>query len=142
ARMDALLDDGHHGHRPAVVENMGQVGQASLHSIMIQRCPTWSQKSHLILHRLTRILLARHGSFRQSPHVRWLPLLTTLLMPLAASAGTASDPAFLGIGMDDGPGFCSISSITPASPAQEAGVQFGDAIVSIDGVSTAGPQPC
>jgi hypothetical protein len=61
-----------------------------------------------------------------------------------ARAATASDPAFLGIGMTDAPGFCSIGDITPASPAQDAGLMFGDAVYAIDGVSVGrgGATPC
>ena len=71
--------------------------------------------------------------------MRLLPLLAAILLtPAVASAAPASDPAFLGIGMDDAPAYCSISSITPASPAHDAGMQFGDAILSIDGISTSG----
>jgi hypothetical protein len=44
--------------------------------------------------------------------------------------------------MDNGPGFCSISSITPASPAHDAGLLFGDSVHAIDAVATAGPNPC
>jgi hypothetical protein len=62
----------------------------------------------------------------------------------SASAATASDPAFLGIGMDAGPGFCVIGNITPASPAEDAGLIFGDSIYAIDGASIGhGPSdPC
>lgn len=74
--------------------------------------------------------------------MRIAALALVALAPLAATAAPASDPAFLGIGMDDGPGFCSINSVTPASPAQDAGIQFGDAVVAINGMSMAGPQPC
>lgn len=90
------------------------------------------------------MFLAPGTSFRQSPHVRWLPFVAAVLMaPVgAASAAPASDPAFLGIGMDNGPGYCSINSITDASPAHDAGLQFGDMIHAIDGVPTAGPNPC
>ena len=75
--------------------------------------------------------------------MRWLLSIAAVVMtPVVASAAPASDPAFLGIGMDNGPGYCSISNITKASPAHEAGLQFGDMILAIDGVPTAGPNPC
>ncbi len=92
--------------------------------------------------------LALVGRFRQIPRVRWLlPLIAIVLAGGAASsarAATASDPAFLGIGMDAAPGFCSINNITPASPAQDAGLMFGDSIYAIDGASIGqGPaDPC
>jgi hypothetical protein len=72
-------------------------------------------------------------------------MLATLLVSMGvvhASAAPASDPAFLGISMDNAPGYCSIGGITPASPAQDAGLMWGDAVTAIDGMSTAGPTPC
>lgn len=89
--------------------------------------------------------LALASSFRQIPRVRCLGFLVLVyLASLAsvASAAPASDPAFLGVSMDDAPGFCSIRDTTPASPAEEAGMAFGDAVYSIDGVPLAGPTPC
>lgn len=74
--------------------------------------------------------------------MRWLLPIAAVLVTPVASAAPASDPAFLGIGMDNGPGYCSISSITKASPADEAGLQFGDMILAIDGLPVAGPTPC
>lgn len=79
--------------------------------------------------------LAPGASFGQSPAVRRVGLsLVMLTLPLVASAAPASDPAFLGIGMDDAPGYCSVNSVTPSSPAQDAGLEFGDAVMAIDGV--------
>ncbi len=89
--------------------------------------------------------LALATSFRQIPRVRWLGILLAVLVAVpAAHAATASDPAFLGIVMDDAPGFCSVRNVTPASPADDAGIQFGDAIFAIDGTSLnqAGGRPC
>lgn len=94
--------------------------------------------------------LALAARFRQIPRVRWLGLVLISVVAVSASASSAgaapaSDPAFLGISMDDAPGFCSISNITPASPAQDAGLSFGDAVFAIDGVSIAGngrTSPC
>ena len=77
--------------------------------------------------------------------MRWLlSVAAVLVTPLVASAGTASDPAFLGITMDNPPGggYCSVRSVTPLSPAAEAGIQFGDFIVAMDGQPLSGPQPC
>ena len=87
------------------------------------------------------MMLATATSFRQSPIMRWLPFLVVVLSAPAVAA-PASDPAFLGIGMDDGPGYCSISNVTASSPAHDAGLTFGDAVHAIDGVLTAGPRPC
>jgi hypothetical protein len=91
--------------------------------------------------------LALTDAFRQIPPVRWLGFFGVIALIAAASssssmAATASDPAFLGIGMDDSPPFCSINSITPASPAQDAGLQWGDAVYAMDGVALAGSSPC
>jgi len=90
------------------------------------------------------MFLASDTSFRQSPHVlsRWLPLVAVLVTPLVASAAPASDPAFLGISMDNTPSGCSIKTTTKSSPAQQAGIQFGDMILAIDGKPLAGPRPC
>ena len=74
--------------------------------------------------------------------MRWLPFIVLLSSAPLVVAAPASDPAFLGIGMDNGPGFCSISSITPSSPAYDAGLQTADTVHAIDGVPTAGPNPC
>jgi hypothetical protein len=78
--------------------------------------------------------------------VRWFGFVVVIALgatsPSAAVAATASDPAFLGIGMDDSPPYCSINSITPASPAQDAGLMWGDAVYAMDGVSLAGSSPC
>ena len=74
--------------------------------------------------------------------MRFPLIAAAVLAPVVAQAAPASDPAFLGIGMDNGPGYCSINNITLASPAQDAGLLFGDAIHAIDGVPTAGPNPC
>jgi hypothetical protein len=93
--------------------------------------------------------LALREGFRQIPRVRTLLVSTVAgaiaLIGAAAHAAPASDPAFLGIGMDDMPTYCSIGSITPASPAHDAGLQWGDAVVAVDGVSLgsqAGVLPC
>ncbi len=74
--------------------------------------------------------------------MRWLPFIAVVLTAPLAAAAPASDPAFLGIGMDNGPGFCSINSITPASPAHDAGLQFGDSVMAIDGVALNVTNPC
>jgi hypothetical protein len=46
--------------------------------------------------------------------------------------------------MDPAPGFCAINSVTAGSPAEDAGITFGDAIFAIDGTSiNGGPaDPC
>jgi hypothetical protein len=67
--------------------------------------------------------------------VRWLAVLVLLV----ATAATAkpSNPAFLGIGMSDlrpngQRGQCMVTSITPDTGAQKAGLRNGDVIVRLD----------
>jgi hypothetical protein len=74
--------------------------------------------------------------------VRWTVLIALCLAPVAAAAAPASDPAFLGIGMGASPAGCQITSITPGSPARDAGLLFGDIVLGIDGVRIGGPNPC
>lgn len=79
--------------------------------------------------------MARAGSFRQIHRVlRSLALLVVLLVSARANAaGQASNPSFLGIEMDDNGVGCVISGVTNCSPAQDAGLSFGDYIVAMDG---------
>jgi hypothetical protein len=72
----------------------------------------------------------------QIHRVRWLP--PWLVMALAASAAAAprsSNPAFLGIQMQDagGRGPCMIEVATRESPAEAAGLRAGDVVLSLDG---------
>jgi peroxiredoxin len=55
-------------------------------------------------------------------------------VPVPASAGKASNPAFLGIGMEDagGSGPCTITTIEEGSGAEAALLQAGDAIERLD----------
>ncbi len=94
--------------------------------------------------------LALIDAFRQIPRVcrpgslvAAALIALALIAPASVMAAPASDPAFLGVGMDDMPPLCSIGSITPASPAQDAGLQWGDAVIAIDGVTLGtGGSPC
>ena len=95
--------------------------------------------------------LAFRGRFRQIHRVRWLASLIVLLFCARAhAAGPASNPSFLGIEMTDSGMGCSIDSVTNCSPAQDAGLHFGDFIVAMDGkplvdIRTSSgmqPQPC
>jgi hypothetical protein len=90
--------------------------------------------------------LAPKASFRQALHVRWSGLVLASVLASTASAAPSSNPAFLGIGMDPLPPLgCSISNITPDSPAEDAGLRFGDVIVAIEGArifNGPGSQPC
>jgi hypothetical protein len=61
-----------------------------------------------------------------------------VLCVASTAAAKPSNPAFLGIGMSDagparGVGPCHVTSITPDTGAQRAGLRIGDVIVRIDG---------
>src|SRR5687768_15196620 len=125
--MDALLHHRNGGHGPSVVENMREIREASFHRNNDRAPSRWSQKSHLVLHRGTRMMLAFDPSFRQIHRVRWLaPLLVLLFAARANAASPASNPAFLGIEMTDSGVGCIVNSVTNCSPAQDAGLRFGD----------------
>ena len=67
--------------------------------------------------------------------MRWLvaSLLVVLFAARANAAGPASNPAFLGIEMTDSGAGCIVNAVTNCSPAQDAGLRFGDFIVAMDG---------
>jgi len=70
--------------------------------------------------------------------VRWLGLVVLWFVSTASAAGAAprwSNPAFLGIQMNDGGGRgpCMIDLATRESPAEAAGLRPGDVVMSIDG---------
>jgi hypothetical protein len=74
------------------------------------------------------------GRFRQIHRVRWLASLMVLLFCARAhAAGPASNPSFLGIEMDPAGDGCVVRTVTSCSPAQDAGLRFGDFIVAMDG---------
>lgn len=78
--------------------------------------------------------LAFGGRFRQIHRVRWLASLIVLLCCARAhAAGPTSNPSFLGIEMTDNGVGCIINAVTNCSPAQDAGLRFGDFIVAMDG---------
>lgn len=78
--------------------------------------------------------LAFCGRFRQIHRVRWLASLIVLLFCARAhAAGQASNPSFLGIEMTDTGTGCIVNAVTNCSPAQDAGLRFGDFIVAMDG---------
>lgn len=75
--------------------------------------------------------------------VRWVPVVVASVVSLVATTAAAdgyrkpSNPAFLGVGMNDlggvkGAGPCMITTITRDSPAQLAGLKANDILVSID----------
>lgn len=79
--------------------------------------------------------LAFCGGFRQIHRVlRLVGLLVVLFVSARANAaGPASNPSFLGIEMDDAGNGCVVRTVTNCSPAQDAGLTFGDFIVAMDG---------
>jgi thiol-disulfide isomerase/thioredoxin len=66
--------------------------------------------------------------------VRWVGIVSVLLASTAWAAPRSSNPAFLGIQMQDagGRGPCMIESATPQSPAEAAGLRGGDLVISVD----------
>jgi len=70
--------------------------------------------------------------------VRWLPLVVLAVASTATASDQLSNPAFLGIGMNDipAPGIpstCQVSNVTRGSGAKAAGMASGDVIRSIGG---------
>lgn len=82
--------------------------------------------------------LAQRTAIRQILGVRWTGLIVCSVAfaasPVAASP-RASNPAFLGIQMQDlgGHGPCTIEGATHDSPAEAAGLRSGDLVISVDG---------
>ncbi len=76
--------------------------------------------------------------------MRWLGFLVVFVAASSASAAPASNPSFLGIEMSDMGAACVVQSVTNCSPAQDAGLRFGDLIVAIDGkpIATTTQAPC
>src|SRR5690242_6304218 len=67
-----------------------------------------------------------------------LPLLVVGATAPRALAGQTSNPAFLGIAMDQLPGHgCYVTGVTPDSAADNAGVLKGDIVLALDGITTA-----
>jgi membrane-associated protease RseP (regulator of RpoE activity) len=71
--------------------------------------------------------------------VRWLGLV--LLFVASTASAKSSNPAFLGVQMDDmggrGAGPCRISGVTKDSAAESAGLQPSDIFVTMDGKAVA-----
>lgn len=74
--------------------------------------------------------------------MRWLAGIALCVATATADAAPASDPAFLGIGMQDTPAGCRITTITPGSPARDAGLHYGDLVVAIEDLRLSGARPC
>lgn len=82
------------------------------------------------------MFLASRPSFRQSSRVRSLGCLLVLLFAArsaTAAPGSQSNPAFLGIAMQDLGGGCLITNVTRCSPAEDAGLREDDVVFAIDG---------
>jgi len=83
--------------------------------------------------------LAAHAAMGQILGVRWPRLVVCVVCVAAATAAAAtraSNPAFLGIQMQDiggGTGPCVIEAATRDSPAEAAGLRGGDVVIALDG---------
>ena len=66
--------------------------------------------------------------------VRWVGLIACVVASTAWAAPRSSNPAFLGIQMQDsgGRGPCMIEGSTPESPAEAAGLRGGDIVLTLD----------
>jgi membrane-associated protease RseP (regulator of RpoE activity) len=66
--------------------------------------------------------------------VRWAGLLVCVVASTAWAAPRSSNPAFLGVRMQDlsGHGPCMIEGATHESPAEAAGLRSGDLVLSVD----------
>jgi thiol-disulfide isomerase/thioredoxin len=82
----------------------------------------------------TALDLAPRAAIRQILGVRWVGLVCCLLVSTAVAAPRSSNPAFLGIQMQDagGRGPCMIEGATRESPAEAAGLRGGDQVMSVD----------
>jgi len=79
--------------------------------------------------------------FARFTGVRWLGFIA-VLASASAFAGPPSNPAFLGIEMEDARlrssmDGCRVVAVTASSPAEAANIRFDDIIQGLDGVSTA-----
>jgi thiol-disulfide isomerase/thioredoxin len=78
--------------------------------------------------------LAPRAAIGQILGVRWVGIVSVFLASTALAAPRSSNPAFLGIQMQDsgGRGPCMIESATHESPAEAAGLRGGDLVISVD----------
>jgi membrane-associated protease RseP (regulator of RpoE activity) len=79
--------------------------------------------------------LAPRAAIRQILGVRWVGLAVCFIASTALAAPRSSNPAFLGIQMQDttGHGPCMIEAVTRESPAEAAGLRGGDLVLALDG---------
>lgn len=79
--------------------------------------------------------------FARFTGVRWLGFIA-VLVSATALGGAPSNPAFLGIGMEDARARmaidgCRANNVTPSSPAEAANIRIDDVVQALDGVATA-----
>ena len=79
--------------------------------------------------------LAPRAAIGQILGVRWVGLVAWFVASTALASPRSSNPAFLGIQMQDttGHGPCMIESATRESPAEAAGLRGGDLVIALDG---------
>jgi membrane-associated protease RseP (regulator of RpoE activity) len=79
--------------------------------------------------------LAPRAAIRQILGVRWVGLSACFIASTALASPRSSNPAFLGIQMQDttGHGPCMIEAATRESPAESAGLRGGDLVLALDG---------
>lgn len=78
--------------------------------------------------------LALRTAIGQILGVRWVGLIACFVASNAWAAPRSSNPAFLGIQMQDagGRGPCTIEGATHESPAEAAGLRSGDIVIAVD----------
>jgi PDZ domain-containing protein len=74
--------------------------------------------------------------------VRWILFIACLAGAAHAGTPTQSNPAFLGIGFQNGPGGCIIENVVRGGAAWDAGMQLGDLVVAIDTFPLDAKSPC
>lgn len=81
------------------------------------------------------MVLALRSLIGQILGVRWAGLVCCLFASTALAAPRSSNPAFLGIQMQDagGRGPCMIEVATRDSPAEAAGLRAGDIVLAVEG---------
>jgi membrane-associated protease RseP (regulator of RpoE activity) len=82
-----------------------------------------------------KVELAPRAAIGQILGVRWVGLVAWFVASTAVAAPRSSNPAFLGIQMQDagGHGPCMIEAATRESPAEAAGLRGGDVVLALDG---------
>jgi hypothetical protein len=87
------------------------------------------------------MVLAPTRAIVQIRGMRWLPLLAVLASSASAGADPhASNPAFIGIRMNDLGIGCQVADVVTGGPAKDAGERPLDLILAVDGAPLAGAQ--